>query len=629
MSKWLIRGGVLAAMSVMLGSCESMVLPDFNGGVLNPDIRFLKAGEVMNGVKCAMTAFMRERELQVYMERFEIVRDRTLPQEQAAQVDERKKFLLLYQSEYPKSYTSVAARVARGDYTQPDWKGADNELSPYALRTSTLGGAVRKKEQMECNKLPRLGEDRPIDPAELKHWDPKYGCVLNRNYCPGQLGVVLWDYEAKDADGTPSKLGGHGNCAPVPDYSRFALDRSQLAAIDLTLKGSNQGTVFYSMIDANGLGVLQEIITPGNKAISAVFPTANFTANGTTTFDMQVQMPQTIFQTPPKMGAYLADGAKLSAASNRLAGHQLWQSTRVAEGTRVIVMNDKEATSLLEAIKPLEHSESQSVKYNYGAIMEQLKNRPPDKGADVTQYFSSIQKHPDIGENTRAILRNIESEHLRKREKSGKAGIRELDPRAGDSSKKPADLITGAEKEYIRNNFGAGNQFIDGCGSNGVMRTGDVNEIDYLALKDMLLKVVAQQNEQVRYSGGPEIFLDQLTLTTSFQIVFDLSAGTKGIFRIFPMVAPPQMGVKPDHTHTLKIVLHGQKKKADPSNGRNLTVSCSQRLQLSSVRDKAGGRAQKVDAGFCATPAGQMLESIIEATEQSKGGASGGASAAQ
>jgi len=294
MHERVMRIGSAGALSLFLGSCESMVLPDFDGGLLNPDIRFLRAGEVMNGVKCAMTEFMRERELQVYKERFEIVRDRRASLPPAAERAEHFKFLLLYESEYPKSYTSVADQIFRHTYHQSSgWVGGDNELSPYALHTSALGDDVRKKEQQVCNRLPQPGETSPIDPGKLRHWDIKKGCVLNSNYCPGQLGVVLWDYNAKDVSGIPSKLGGGGNCAPVPDYSRFALDRSQQASIDLTLKGSNQGTIFYSMIDANKLGPLKEIIAAGNKGTGAVFPAANFTAIGMTTFDMQAQMPQT------------------------------------------------------------------------------------------------------------------------------------------------------------------------------------------------------------------------------------------------------------------------------------------------------------------------------------------------
>ena len=105
MFKWLIRGGALVAVSVMLGSCESMVLPDFNGGMLIPDIRFLKAGEVMNGVKCAMTEFMREREEELINERVQIVLHRHDDDEAA------KKFLLLYGSEYGSELQTGQARI--------------------------------------------------------------------------------------------------------------------------------------------------------------------------------------------------------------------------------------------------------------------------------------------------------------------------------------------------------------------------------------------------------------------------------------------------------------------------------------------------------------------------------------
>ena len=54
-----LAASVVALLST---SCIEATLPRFDGGLLNPEIRFLRAGEIMEGVKCAMVAFMHERE---------------------------------------------------------------------------------------------------------------------------------------------------------------------------------------------------------------------------------------------------------------------------------------------------------------------------------------------------------------------------------------------------------------------------------------------------------------------------------------------------------------------------------------------------------------------------------------
>ena len=44
-----------------------------------------------------------------------------------------------------------------------------------------------------------------------------------------------------------------------------------------------------------------------------------------------------------------------------------------------------------------------------------------------------------------------------------------------------------------------------------------------------------------------------LVLTSSFNLVLEVTAGTNHIFRFFPVVIPPQMGLKKDQTHSLKM----------------------------------------------------------------------------
>jgi len=171
------------------------------------------------------------------------------------------------------------------------------------------------------------------------------------------------------------------------------------------------------------------------------------------------------------------------------------------------------------------------------------------------------------------------------------------------------------------------NQFSSGCGVNGVMHLDDRTDLDYVALKDLLLKVVNQQNDQMTYKGGPEVALDTLTLTTSFEIVLDMSAGTLHVFRLFPMITPPQMGVRADHTHQLKITLHGQKKKADPNGPVNLEKSCLERIEKGKQKgqDLAPGDA----AVYCRSAPGKLLEAIIEATDNKSSAAASSTASGQ
>ena len=82
----------------------------------------------------------------------------------------------------------------------------------------------------------------------------------------------------------------------------------------------------------------------------------------------------------------------------------------------------------------------------------------------------------------------------------------------------------------------------------------DRTDVDYLALKRMMHNVVKRQNETI-YRGVPAITLNSLVLTTKFQIILELQAGTQHILRIVPLIAPPNFEAKFDHAHQLKLYL--------------------------------------------------------------------------
>ena len=111
--------------------------------------------------------------------------------------------------------------------------------------------------------------------------------------------------------------------------------------------------------------------------------------------------------------------------------------------------------------------------------------------------------------------------------------------------------------------------------------------VDYLALKRLLHTVVEEQNETL-YRGSPPVTMDSLVLTSKFQITLEATAGTHGIFRILPLLAAPNMELKADHVHTLKITLAGGKKKGDPNVKYQL--SCEERLQKKTPPGGRGGR---------------------------------------
>jgi hypothetical protein len=317
-----------------LSSCApDTYLPRFDGGVLNPDIQFLRAGDVMNGMKCAFVEFMDERDHQLFEERIRIYRGRNDTPEQQGE------YLLRYAAEYEKLFAGIQRKVRDDRYRPRTWSGKDAEYTPYALnvgqnipdwKKSKAGSAQEKvfaaftakglipptegqmlEKELECNDR---NSAEALDPSDLRHWEAwewdrkskkpiiTGRCVRNKELCSDQLGVVLWDYKAKDRF---SRQYGRsddvtvGNCARIPDYSRFALDPTQQAKIDLTLLGTTQGTVFYKQIDATALGPLSDFIAAGNRQLGVDFPVVNLTSKSSTTFQLVSLVPQTVFVAAP------------------------------------------------------------------------------------------------------------------------------------------------------------------------------------------------------------------------------------------------------------------------------------------------------------------------------------------
>ena len=154
------------------------------------------------------------------------------------------------------------------------------------------------------------------------------------------------------------------------------------------------------------------------------------------------------------------------------------------------------------------------------------------------------------------------------------------------------------------------NDFDIACNpSASTLTFGNGNGIDYLGLKNILVKLIEEQSHQM-YSGIPDITLDSLVLTVSFEIVIDMTTGAATIFRMFPVIVPATVDFKPDHIHTLKVTLHGVKNKT-PVNAKNLYESCRKRLGTKTLNPKED---------VCSTQIGQLLESIANSSSNASTG---------
>jgi hypothetical protein len=230
--KFLQALAVIPAIFTLSG-CENWVLPNFDGGVLNPDIHDIRAAEVMDGVKCAMVAFMNEREQQLYLQR----------------------------------------------EADPDGRIKNQETE------NGTNGFVYQPNALHVTKA--IAAHKCLDRNYF--WNGK-ACVPTHCEQESQhpLGVTLWDYQADKT----SK--GATQCKAIPDYSRFALDHTQSASIELTLMATNNGSVAYNRIDANKLDPRHVFLAPGNSATGAPFPGFTTTLKGTAMVDLTAVMPQSI-----------------------------------------------------------------------------------------------------------------------------------------------------------------------------------------------------------------------------------------------------------------------------------------------------------------------------------------------
>jgi hypothetical protein len=657
--KVVARLGVVSGLSFLFSSCSHLVLPDFDGGLLNPDIRLLRAGEVMEGMKCALVAFMSERESDMLHRR---IKDKSGYFSRLDNLGDLRKRYSPYEINIDKDQDATLF------YRQKP-KEFNCGLNKHYGHPLTKGGK-------EITLLPRSCVQNRCDVSWTYSTDRR-------------LGASVWDYSPKKTS------QGQTGCAPVPDYSRFALDATQTATIELTLTGINTGFINYGRIDAIRTPFFP-FITTGNTATGAPFPTLTPTAKGTTIFDMSAVIPQSIhtFQetargydfvggitpslreelreernvrmSPPPgpptqkeirdlisamlsdVKPYIQTGAPNSGNKNLSLQANLQLLEKALNNSNIDWESVREPLNeVSQTIKDFQTADRKKSEVLDGQLMPIIQ-LVTDLKRDLTDYVALA----DGSDKSLAEYQGASSKLAKKMAAAAtqltkllmkiKQSIDEKppfnDPRLTAKYKKglvPYDayssFIASLGTELVSDQV---NEFEQRCHvDTWTFHLDDSTRIDYLALKALLNKVVEEQENAV-YHGIPDLTMSQLVLTSSFELTLEVSAGTSHFFRIVPLLAPPNTDLKADHTHLLKITLNGKKQKGDPQLSKNLAQSCHQRLDDKSEKagngaasattraSRAGGGSTKAGA-ICDTDAGKLLESMIEALQNGSGSGGG------
>jgi hypothetical protein len=621
-----------ACLSISLFGCTDLMLPRFDGGVLNPDIRYLRAAEVMQGVKCAMVAFMKEREALLHSRR-----NSTDPRLRGD----------LERIEVKKDKT----KYLRNALTAP-LKAPECEIGRYVKREEFhLGSNACRPNDCKSKSFPRLSDS-------------------------------LWDYEqvwSKEKGILEDK-----GCTPVPDYSRFALDSTQSASIELTLVGSNLGQVSYTKIDALSLDPRSRLIAPGGGPNNALFPQLSLNGKDTTTLALTASMPQSIhgfqqkgrpfvssFKVNPPRAAIkkgkVSKKNKLISSSKVRAKIRKPDSIAIMEYNKTDVIKKLENYKLPEKVKEkiagLESTKPQVDDKNL-ALSEQARIAQQnvhavtnskdiiDKTAElhrelvkldqdetktaeklVRAYREVSEKLSDLGPQPKKVqaveaqtdLNKVVAEIEVARQQAKTPEIKaEAEKLRNETQRAQKEIVKAAADSPLSAGASAGgqndetNHFAQGCGiTASIAEVDSTTRIDYLGLKNILNNIVEEQNREDRiYSGIPEVSLDSLVLTSAFQVVLDTSAGMSHLFHFIPIVIPPVAQLKVDHTHTLKITLRGPKNKKDPGAAKKLADSCRQRIADNSRSTGSDAEATAV----CDTAQGKLIESLIQAVQQINSG---------
>ena len=694
-----------------IAGCAEMLMPRFDGGLLNPDFQLLKAGDVMEGVKCAMVSFMHDREKELLKRR------------------EEEAHALAHGKGTP-FFSAIETRGSNEFTFSPYHLGMTKGMRQCEYGTH----AGCPKESKGCKLTP---DKRHLQVCEANNCDEELISTAGEDR---RLGAAVWDYGS-----------GKGKCVPVPDYSRFALDETVAASALLTLQAANTGSVSYTRLIADGLP-FHNIIASGLGPNQLPFPQLSATPKGTTTFEMTGVMPQSIHAF--NQGITASTYAPSSPGDYRIreddyfvggvGGPEAARVARVAAPPAAAptapsgqgVPPDGEAAEARRAPPPpLSREDIAKLKTRITATRDRTKpyfKIQPNLEAELDKLDKSIGTAKPVtratGDEVTAGLDQIDNrrEQLNQQDRQTDAEIKDLirhlnhylefvfgdaksqppsksDARATDgkttlkvptkATPKPgnadgasekddtklvrlddalvtferkkkdlidlalkinnSDLATKALKDLTTQTANATARLIKAKEDWAKKITDDKDSsrqkakipafqtqefakrcrtdlwqfeveaktrVDFMGLKRMLDNVVERQEERV-YRGIPDVTLDQLVLTSSFNFVLDTSAGTYHIFRFLPVLVPPTVGVKKEHTHSLKITLKGKKTKnkggGDESGSKRLIASCQQRVSVGKSEDQTG------NLDFCTTEQGQLLEGILQALDKSNSGGGG------
>jgi hypothetical protein len=708
---WVAAGAMLVAVT----GCAEMLMPRFDGGLLNPDFQLLKAGDVMEGVKCAMVSFMDDREKGLLKRR----------EEEAHAVT------------HGKGASFFSAIETRGN----------NELifSPYHL---SMTKGMRQCGYGTHAICPKDSKDSKASKDCKLTLDKHHLQVCEANKCDEELvsasgedrrlGAAVWDYGSG---------GAKGKCVPVPDYSRFALDETVAASALLTLQAANTGSVSYTRLIAGSLP-FHNIIASGLGPNQLPFPQLSATPKGTTTFEMTGVIPQSIHAfnqgvtastyAPSSLGDYrikednyfvggvggpepivaarsvaITPTAPVPAAGPPSAPPGEAEVRRAPVPpppppplsrediaklkTRITTTRDRtrpyfkiqpsleveldkldksigtakpvtraigdEVTAGLDQVdnkrEQLNQKDRQTdtdikvlirhLNHYLDFVFGDAKPQPPAK-ADATttvKVTTTAAPKPGIANGTSEkdetklvriddalvtferkkkelidLALNINNSDLATKAlkdlttQTANATARLIKAKE-DWAKRIADE-KDIEKQKVKVPAYQSQDFGKRCRTDlWQFEVEAKTRVDFMGLKRMLDNVVERQEERV-YRGIPDVTLDQLVLTSSFNFVLDASAGTYHIFRFLPVLVPPTVGLKKEHTHTLKITLKGKKTKnkgsGDESGSKRLIASCQQRVSVGKAEDQRG------NLDFCTTEQGQLLEGILQALDKSNSG---------
>lgn len=279
---------VLAATG--LAGC-TLLYPRFDS-LLNPDIAFLNAGEVVDSVKCAVTTFFIDHRSKIEAgARITLQRQLTEPGEiegrnfcpRADWTDPKRD---------PKEWRVVFFGRNRSDPKESCQPDHSLILRANADETVTL-----IDNGVPVEKIPGGDERKLVESLKLH---PKIGPKLQsigKNTCEPLYHVYKYIRFEKGRC-TPNggcKPGtffrGDGKCGLEDAGRKLVIDPDSDATIELALTAVNTGSMNYQRIDATRLDILGGIIVPSGIA-GAPFPALKATDKKTNKVEISLVIPQ-------------------------------------------------------------------------------------------------------------------------------------------------------------------------------------------------------------------------------------------------------------------------------------------------------------------------------------------------